>query len=220
MSILGAVHFATINKALLLQMHMQQTHTRAHTRTCTLTLSLSGSASHLRAALPHCYTVPSLERFSFPNFFLSCFPLQLLPMLGSTQLAACTPKWGRFGCGVDFHQHDMVHNPSCSLLFPASICRSRNYDGRLDHSSELTYQAGWLDTNDFSPAWWGLHHLSALLHPQVVTDAMAGTAITHRWQAAPTFFWNWLFLPPRVLPAFTGIWSQHHTALIVFKSCS
>lgn len=75
MSILGAVHFVTINKALLLlpPVCTHHTHTRTHPPTCmhthTHSVSLSESSSHLRAALPHCYRLPDLKRFLSLNFF-------------------------------------------------------------------------------------------------------------------------------------------------------
>lgn len=127
MSIPGAVYFVTITKALLSPVHThmhQDTHTHMHTQraTCTLTFLLSLPQGHFLTWEWLCLIVTNLLIWrDFPPSIslLSCFLPGLLHVgyLASWQLAVCTPKAGTFGWGVDFHQHNLVHNPSCWLLF-------------------------------------------------------------------------------------------------------
>lgn len=106
MSILGAVHFVTINKALLLpRVCMHHAHAQTHMCTHTCTHTVSGPPPQ-RAALYHFYRPSGLDRFSFLNLFLPCFLPQLLPVQcpGSPGLAGCTPRQVRFGQRLGVHQ--------------------------------------------------------------------------------------------------------------------
>lgn len=185
-----------------------QIHTQMHTHTPAVSPSVS--FPHLRVAYLIVTNLLIWRDFPPSISLLSCFLPDLLRVgcLASQQLAVCTlpkVKGGRFGWGVGFHQHSLVHNPSCWLLF------------LLPHPGPGTRQEA-LCAAVVTPRAWPPWMIStawqqwffpsprsttlSFLPLQMVDSAMSRYQVTHWWQAAPTFLRNFLFPPHHILLSF------------------